>query len=84
MRSGGIASASVRRVTRSSSSARSESAVATPSSSTKLPRSLTRSRWMRTFCHSSRWRSFSTTASVPRLASSAAFSDAGSSTGISR
>ena len=32
---------------------------------------------MRTFCHSSRWRSFSTTASVPRLASSAAFSVAG-------
>ena len=59
-------------------------AVATPSSSTKLPRSLTRSRWMRTFCHSSRWRSFSTTASVPRLASSAAHSARGSSTGISR
>ena len=64
------------RVTRSSSSARSESAVATPSSSTKLPRSLTRSRWMRTLCHSSRWRSFSTTASVPRLASSASHSAA--------
>ena len=84
MRSGGIASASVRRVTLSSSCARSESAVATPSSSRKLPRSLTLSRWMRTFCHSSSRRSFSTTASVPRLDSSADFSAAGSSTGISR
>ena len=61
MRSGAISSASVRRVTRSSSSARSESAVATPSSSMKLPRPFTTSRWMRTLCHSSRWRSFSTT-----------------------
>ena len=45
---------------------------------------LTRSRWMRTDCQSSRWRSFSTTASTPRLASSAAFSVCGSSTGMSR
>ena len=48
------------------------------------PRPATRSRWMRTFCHSSRWRSFSTTASRPSEASSAAAQPAGSSTGMSR
>ena len=84
MRSGAISSASVSRVTRSSSSARSEFAVATPSSSMKLPRPVTTSRWMRTLCHSSRWRCFSTTVSTPSVASSEALSVAASSIAVSR
>ena len=63
-------SASCRWATFSRSADRSDSGGATPSSSTNEPRPATVSRWIRTPSHSSRWRSLSTTTSVPSAASS--------------